>query len=72
MGNRSQEPKWSGHRYPSVAKAPSRTEKGQAKIPWAVQETKWISIYKDGFSPVENIDVAQEKPIIVRLAKRND
>src|SRR6267142_7015357 len=38
---------------------------GQAKIPSAVQETKWVSIYKDEFRAVENIDVAQKKPIVV-------
>src|SRR5437016_3080277 len=46
-------------------------KKGRAKIPSAVQETKWISIYKAGFRTVENIDVAQKKPIVVKMSKTN-
>jgi hypothetical protein len=45
--------------------------KGQAKIPWATQPTKWISVSKDGFRSVENIDVAQKKPIVVKMTKTN-
>jgi hypothetical protein len=45
--------------------------KGHAKIPWAVQETKWISVSKEGFRPVENIDAAQKKPIVVKMTKTN-
>jgi len=45
--------------------------KGHAKIPWAVQETKWISVSKDGFRPAENIDVSQKKPIVVKMTKTN-
>jgi len=45
--------------------------KGHAKIPWAVQQTKWISVSKDGFRAVENIDVAQKKPIVVKMTKTN-
>jgi len=44
-------------------------KKGEAKIPWAVQETKWISIYKEGYRPVENVNVAQKKPIVVKMTK---
>jgi len=46
-------------------------KKGEANIPWAVQETKWISIYKDGYRPVEHVDVAQKKPIVVKMTKTN-
>lgn len=45
--------------------------KGHAKIPWAVQETKWISVSKEGFSSVQNIDVAQKKPIVITLVSTN-
>jgi hypothetical protein len=46
-------------------------KKGEAKIPWAIQDTKWISIQKEGYQPVEHIDAAQRKPIVVKLTKRN-
>jgi len=52
---------------------PSTTSnaKGQAAIPWAVQETAWISVYKDGFDPVEHIDIGNhpERPIVIRMNK---
>ena len=44
-------------------------EKGCANIPSAVQQTKWISIYKKGYLPAENIDASQTKPIVIKLAK---
>jgi hypothetical protein len=46
-------------------------KRGEAKIPWAIQETKWISIQKDGYQPVEHVDAAQKKPIVVKLTKTN-
>ena len=42
---------------------------GKAQIPKAVQETKWISIYKHGYIPIENIPAAQKKPIVIRIAR---
>jgi hypothetical protein len=42
---------------------------GKAQIPGAVQETKWISIYKHGYIPVENITATQKKPIVIRMNK---
>jgi len=45
--------------------------KGEAQIPWAIQETKWISIQKEGYQPVEHVDAAQKKPIVVKLTKTN-
>jgi hypothetical protein len=44
-------------------------KQGHAKIPWAVQPTKWISVYHAGYQPVENIDISQNKPIVVRMEK---
>ena len=44
-------------------------KKGYANIPSAVQQTKWISIYKKGYLPEENIDVSQTKPIVIKLTK---
>ena len=44
-------------------------KQGHADIPGAVQPTKWISIYKPGYLPVENIDVSQTKPIVIKLTK---
>ncbi len=46
-------------------------KKGRASIPSGVQPTKWISVYKDGFAPVVNIDVAQTRPIVVRMQRKN-
>ena len=46
-------------------------KKGRASIPNAAQATKWVSIYKDGFTPVENIDVSQPKPIVVKMQTKN-
>ena len=43
--------------------------RGLAKIPHAVQETKWISVSKNGYISVSGVDVSQEKPIIVELIK---
>lgn len=45
--------------------------RGEAKIPWSIQETKWVSVYKEGFVPVENISVDQKKPIIIKLRRTN-
>jgi hypothetical protein len=45
--------------------------KGRARIPWSVQATKWVSVYKDGFNPVENIDIAQKKPIVVKMTRKD-
>ena len=46
-------------------------KKGEAKIPWAIQETKCISIQKEGYQPVEHVDATQKKPIVVKLTKTN-
>jgi hypothetical protein len=46
-------------------------DKGRANIPSAVQPTKWVSVYKEGFRPVENIDIDQKKPIVVKMIKTN-
>jgi hypothetical protein len=46
-------------------------KKGRARIPNGAQPTKWVSIYKDGFTPVENIDVSQPKPIPVKMQAKN-
>lgn len=43
---------------------------GCAAIPWAVQETKWISVSKPGYETVGNIDVKQKKPIRILLKKK--
>ena len=45
--------------------------RGEAKIPWSIQETKWVSVYKDGFIPVENISVDQKRPILIKMRRTN-
>lgn len=46
-------------------------KRGHASIPSPVQPTKWVSVYRDGFSPVEHIGIAQKKPIVVSMTKTN-
>lgn len=41
--------------------------KGEAQIPRSVQETKWLTITKPGYTGVEWIDLSQSKPIVVKL-----
>lgn len=54
----------------SVSGQATFTDKGgKAHIPRAVQETKWISIFKPGYVPVQNLNVGQKKPIVIRMTK---
>lgn len=46
-------------------------EKGYAKIPKAVQPTKWISVSKEGYADVEYIDINQPRPILIYLSPQN-
>lgn len=54
----------------SIGGQTAQTDKnGTAKIPWAVQDTKWISVSKSGYIASESIDVSQSRPIKVLLKK---
>jgi hypothetical protein len=44
--------------------------RGQAQIPFAVQDTKWIVVSKSGYYDSEQMDVSAVKPIRVTLKKK--
>ena len=46
-------------------------KRGHASIPSTVQPTKWVSVYKDGFTPVEHIGIDKKKPIVISMTKTN-
>src|SRR5579872_5232100 len=46
-------------------------KRGEARIPWSIQETKWVSVYKDGFVPIENVSVDQKRPIVIKMRRTN-
>lgn len=55
----------------SIGGQESATDKnGCASVPSAVQPTKWISVEKEGYVTVNQIDVNQPKPIKVVLKKK--
>src|SRR5579883_2328640 len=52
-------------------KATISNKRGEVRIPWSLQEIKWVSVYKDGFVPVENISVDQKRPIMIKMRRTN-
>ena len=47
-----------------------RTDRrGVARLPYSPQEILWISVRKDGYRPVENLDVAESREILVELKR---